>query len=131
MKNLLFITALVLGCISIARAQEFSLGPMLGINNAWIDEVPGDVHGQVGLNAGLTMVYSTEEHWGLGVDLKYSGEGVVTELRGLTAKTQLQYVRVPLKIYHFFNDFGDDFRPKIYIGPSMGFLFGGKTEQFL
>ncbi len=131
MKNSLLIAGFVLGCTSFAHTQEFSIGPTIGINNAWISDAPGDTRGLLGFNAGLTMVYSTEEHWGLGLDLKYSGEGVVTEQRGAIAKTRLHYVRVPLKLYHFFNDFGNDFRPKIYVGPSFGFLAGGKTEQFL
>lgn len=130
MKNPLLIAALMLCGISIAHTQEFSLGPTLGINHAWISDAPGDTRGLIGLNAGLTMVYSTEEHWGLGLDLKYSGEGMMTEQRGITAKTRLDYVRVPLKVYYFFNNFEDDFRPKIYAGPSLGFLVGGQTEQF-
>jgi hypothetical protein len=131
MKNLLFTSALVLSVLSIAHAQEFSIGPTIGINNAWIDNVPGDNQAQLGLNAGLTMVYSTEEHWGWGLDLKYSGEGVVTILRGETAHTRLNYFRAPLKVIYFFNSFGNDFRLKIYLGPSFGILAGGKTEQFL
>jgi hypothetical protein len=117
--------------ISIASTQEFSLGPTLGVNNSWIEDAPGDTKSLIGLNAGLTMVYSTEEHWGVGLDLKFSGEGMKTELRGETANTRLNYVRIPVKIIYFFNEFGNDFRPKIYLGPSLGILTGGETEVFL
>lgn len=130
MKNLLLLFALVLGFLPLAQAQEFSLGPVIGVNYASLTNAPSDARGLVGLNAGLALVYSTEEHWGIGVDLKYSGEGMVVEQRGITAKTRLDYVRVPLKFYYFFNKFGDDFRPKIYVGPSFGVLVGGKTERF-
>ncbi|MDO8365777.1 MAG: porin family protein [Saprospiraceae bacterium] len=131
MKNLLFTLAFVLCGISIAHTQEFSLGPIIGLNNAWIQDAPGETTGLLGLNAGLTLVYSTEEHWGIGMDLKYSGEGVKTKLRGETANTHLNYVRIPVKFIYFFNKFGNDFRPKIYLGPSLGILAGGKTELFL
>ncbi|MFN0212739.1 MAG: porin family protein [Saprospiraceae bacterium] len=131
MKNLLFIAAFVLGGISISHSQEFSLGPTLGVTNAWLQDAPGDVNSLIGLNAGLMLVYSTEEHWGVGVDLKYSGEGMVTKFRGVEAKTHLNYVRIPVKVIYFFNEFSNDFRPKIYLGPSVGILAGGKTEQFL
>ncbi len=130
MKNLLLLFAFVLGITTLAHAQEFSLGPVVGVNYASITNAPNDARGLVGLNAGLALVYSTEEHWGIGLDLKYSGEGMVVEQRGITAKTQLNYVRVPLKFIYFFNKFGDDFRPKIYVGPSFGLLAGGKTERF-
>jgi len=131
LKNLLFTVAFVLCGVSILHSQEFSLGPTIGLNNAWIEDAPGETTGLLGLNAGLTLVYSAEEHWGIGMDLKYSGEGVTTELRGEKAKTHLNYVRIPFKITYFFNEFGNDFRPKIYLGPSVGILAGGKTETFL
>lgn len=131
MKNLLLISVFALFSLSIASAQEFSLGPTIGLNNSWIDEVPGDNEALLGLNAGLTLVYSTEEHWGVGLDLKYSGEGMKTKLRGETATTRLNYVRIPIKLIYFFNNFGNDFRPKIYVGPSLGILAGGETKLFL
>jgi len=131
LKNLLFTAALVFCGTFIANSQEFSLGPTIGLNNTWIQDAPGETTGLLGLNAGLKLVYSTEEHWGIGMEVKYSGEGVKTKLRGETAKTNLNYVRVPLKVIYFFNEFGNDFRPKIYLGPSVGILVGGQTETFL
>jgi len=130
MKNLLLLFAFLLGTLSITHAQEFSLGPVIGVNYTSLSDAPGTNSGLLGLNAGLALVYSTEEHWGIGMDLKYSGEGMETEQRGMTAKTRLNYVRLPVKFYYFFNKFGDDFRPKIYVGPSFGLLAGGKTERF-
>jgi hypothetical protein len=67
----------------------------------------------------------------VGLDLKYSGEGMKTKLRGETATTRLNYVRIPIKLIYFFNNFGNDFRPKIYVGPSLGILAGGETKLFL
>ena len=131
MKNSFLILVFLAGGISLAHSQEFSLGPTVGVNSSWIDDVPGDNEAMIGFNAGLTMVYSTEEHWGVGVDLKYSTEGGDTKLRGLNGKSDLNYVRVPLKVIYFFNNFGNDLRPKIYLGPSFGFLVGGKTDRFL
>lgn len=131
MKNLFFISAIVLGSVSLAHTQDFSIGPTAGINYAWISNAPSDARGLLGLNVGVTMVYSFNEQWGLGMDLKYSGEGMAIEQGGLVAKTKLDYIRVPLKLYGFFNQLGDDFRPKVYIGPSFGFLIGGETEQFI
>ena len=131
MKNLLFTTILFLSFFSITSAQEFSLGPTIGLNNSWIDDVPGDTEGLLGLNAGLTLVYSTEVHWGVGLDLKYYGEGVRTKLRNETANTRLNYFRIPLKLIYFFNEFGNDFRPKLYVGQSLGILTGGETRLFL
>ena len=131
MKNSLMVTVFVLGGMTLAHSQQFSLGPTVGVNYAWLSDAPDDAKGLAGMNAGITMVYSTEEHGGIGIEIKYSGEGMLIERRGTIAETRLNYVRVPLKFYYFFNDFGDDFRPKIYAGPSFGILAGGKSEQFL
>ena len=43
-------------------------------------------------------------------------------MEGLKAKTTLHYVRIPLRLDYFFGTIEDDFRPKIYAGPSVGFL---------
>ena len=35
---------------------------------------------------------------------------------------------MPLKFQYFFGELGDNFRPKIFAGPSFAFLIGGKSE---
>jgi outer membrane protein W len=132
MKKILFVFTIALGAISV-QAQEFSIGPSVGVSHSWMNnEVEGDDEskGITGFNVGLILNYSTNEKIGVGTAIHYSEEGIVMERNGLEATTKLKYVRVPLKLYYYFNELEDDFRPKIYAGPSMGFLVGGKTEQF-
>lgn len=129
MKNTLLMLAFVTG-ISVAHSQEFSLGPIAGANFAWASDLPIDQEGLFGLNAGATLVYSNDVRFGLGLDLRFSGEGFKTELNDVSAKTSLNYIRIPVKLIGFFKRFEDNFRPKLYFGPSMGFLVGGKTEVF-
>jgi hypothetical protein len=41
----------------------------------------------------------------------------------------LNYLRIPILANIFFNKLGDDFRPKISLGPSFGFLLGVKNSM--
>ncbi|MEO6757978.1 MAG: porin family protein, partial [Saprospiraceae bacterium] len=81
-----------------------------------------DVRNKIGLNAGILYTYSNYVHFGFGAGLGFSGEGVIVKSRGVDTKTSLNYVRVPLRLYYFLNHLENPFRPKIYVGPSFGFL---------
>lgn len=127
MKKYLLILGLSLSA-TLAFSQNSSLGPNIGINSSWLSDQEGDIRNPIGLNIGLNYVYSNYEKWGFGTGLNFSQEGVIVKRAGTDYKTQLNYLRIPLKAYHFFGDLEDAFRPKIYVGPSFGFLLGGKAE---
>lgn len=106
----------------ISNAQSrFSLGPQAGFGGSTISNINNSSYKAAG-NAGLSLVYSVVEHFGLGVDLKYSFEGGQAENNNIETDYDLDYVRIPLKAIFFFNNYGDRLRPKIAIGPSIGFL---------
>ncbi|HNE30290.1 MAG TPA: porin family protein [Saprospiraceae bacterium] len=109
------------------HAQVNSLGPTAGFNYAWMNN-RDNTSGRPGFNVGLTYTYSIFEKGGLGVDLRYSEEGMRLEQGNKTYTSELNYLRLPFKFHYFFNELEDDFRPKIYAGPSLGFLVGGDTE---
>ncbi|MBL7921796.1 MAG: PorT family protein [Bacteroidia bacterium] len=73
-------------------------------------------------DAGMSAIYSPFEHLGFGIDGTYSREGVKFETPEYTSETELNYVRVPVKVIYFFRDYEKDFRPKVAIGPTIGFL---------
>lgn len=106
-------------------AQENSIGPTIGYNHAWVS---GDnVKAKPGFNVGLIYNNSFLEHWGAGLSLLYSAEGAKAEVSDIS--TNLTYIRLPLRLQYFFGDFGQAFRPKIYVGPSLAFLVGAKLDQ--
>ena len=119
----------------MSKAQTVSFGPTGGFGHAWITNSPGDTKFNPAWNAGLSFIYSSRSHFGLGVDAKYSAEGnkikySATEGNGLINyknTVNANYIRVPVKVIYFFGDNKSAVRPKIYAGPSMGFLTGGKT----
>jgi outer membrane protein W len=73
-------------------------------------------------DAGLSAIYSPFEHLGFGLDATYSREGVKFETPEYISTTELDYIRVPVKVIYFFRDYDKDFRPKVAIGPTIGFL---------
>lgn len=128
MKKIVFVlTTLVL--ISTAKAQNVSLGPTVGFGHSWITNLGGDAAFHPSFNIGGSLVYSSNAHLGFGADLKFSREGAKLKSgSGAVAGTiNNDYLRIPLKVIYFFNQYGNPVRPKISLGPTLGFLVGGKT----
>ena len=127
---MLCIALLVAACS--VNAQKFkknvSFGPIIGLGHAWMTGLQGDKEFKFAPSAGLTLVYSAGEHWGFGMDAKFSREGVKLNppLPGTVSTINAHYMRVPFKAMYFFGQLGDKVRPKIMAGPSLGFLVGGK-----
>lgn len=111
-----------------AHAQEFSLGPAVAYQRTWAAGNNYRTDGFNGVNAGLKWNYSTISNWGVGGAFNYSMEGFNQNIEGLESKTTLHYMRIPVQVNYFFGEFGDDFRPKVYAGPTLGFL-GKATNE--
>jgi hypothetical protein len=127
MKNIPFIIFFLL-TNSFLHAQPeparkaFSFGPVIGLGHAWMTPVAYSEYNPT-LNAGVFGIYSPLERWGLGMDLRYSVEGPKKYYsEGGVVNEQFHYLRIPIRGIFFFGNTGDDFRPKIAAGPSMGFL---------
>jgi outer membrane protein W len=139
MRKYVFGFVISMGICVAAGAQtqknwHWSMGPNAGFGGSWIDNFTPSKYKPAG-NVGLSLIYSTKSSFGMGADVKYSFEGgkreYQTTVPGTTLTTveeaNLNYVRVPIKAMWFFNKYGDRVRPKIALGPSFGFLVGGKT----
>lgn len=137
MKKILLSGILLLSVLAV-NAQRTSIGVTAGAGTAWMSDTKNDVVFNPAFNAGATLVYSTEKHWGFGVDVKYSREGVKYTYPGLgvfygqtmTSKVGSDYIRVPLRVIYFFNSYDKTFRPNISVGPSFGFLTGGEIRNY-
>ena len=122
MKNLVIL--FFVACSTMAMAQENSFGPTVGYNHTWLS---GDAYSaKPGFNVGVVYNNSFMEHWGAGLELKYSVEG--TKIDGTDADFNMAYLRLPLRLQYFFGSYGQAFRPKIYAGPSVAFLLSAKSK---
>lgn len=123
---------IVLGCLlfagSFAFAQDaltpkvskFSIGPSFGYGHSYM--TPYHCEFFPTWSAGLTSTYAPYEHFGVGLDVRYSAEGSRNVVEGGTRTSELNYIRIPVKAIVFFRKYEDDFRPKLTVGPSIGFL---------
>jgi outer membrane protein W len=131
MKKLIAGIALVtLGKVS--TAQNVSFGPVVGVGHSWITGVENTKF-KPSVNIGGTLVYSFVPHWGIGGDIRFSFlEGVKTKVESgnnkVVTNLNATYLRIPLKAFYFFGEYGDRLRPKLYIGPSVGFFLGGNQK---
>jgi hypothetical protein len=103
----------------------FSIGPSVGISQTWIRNTTEDAVFKPGFTAGITTMYSAMEHFGVGLDLLYSLEGGRFESSDVESDINLQYFRIPLKFAYFFGDVDQNFRPKVSVGPTFGWLIDG------
>lgn len=111
-----------------AHAQEFSLGPAVAYQRTWAADNNNRTDGFNGVSAGLKWNYSSISSWGIGGAFNYSMEGFNQNIEGLNSRTTLHYMRIPVQVNYFFGEFGDDFRPKIYAGPTLG-IMGKATNE--
>jgi len=116
--------------------QDLSVGPRIGLNmSSLTDNDIDNSKMKAGVNAGLFMVYSVKEHFGVRLDIIYSGEGgKFTTVDNAFEQTKtnydirLNYMRIPLQADLFFNKYGDAFRPKISLGIQYGLLLNAKVK---
>lgn len=131
----MMLCTIFLSIAALLQAQKLSIGPNAGYGSTWISKMNNRKY-KSGGNVGLSLIYSTKSSFGLGADVKYSFEGgereYQTTIPGSTLTTEeetsLNYIRVPLKAMWFFGKYGNRVRPKVALGPSFGFLVGGKIK---
>ncbi len=136
MKKILAVALLVAGTGIIANAQskkatdsKFSIGPTAGFGWTSLSNFDDSKYKAAG-SFGLSAVYSAVEHFGIGLDLKYSFEGAKKDAaNNRTDEFDINYVRIPLKAIYFFNKYGDNVRPKLFAGPSFGILSSSKIND--
>lgn len=127
--------AIQMGTCFIMKGQTLSVGPKVGVNISSLSGLD-DIKSRAGFTAGGFLVYSFVQNFGIGLDAMYSMEGAKYEydfgLAGeeirLENKLDLNYLRLNVPLTYFFRLKEDNFRPKIYAGPSIAFLMSAKSK---
>lgn len=112
--------------LSNSKAQTLSVGPLLGANFSTISELP-NAKSRIGMSAGAFANYSIDEHFGLNVKLIFSQLG--TKIDNTTLSNRLNYFQIPVSGVYFLGEAGNSFRPKIFVGPYLGFLLSAKDND--
>ncbi|MCY7350227.1 MAG: PorT family protein [Cytophagaceae bacterium] len=134
MKRCLFFSTAFFLCFS-AWAQpkrNLSLGPMVGLN---VSTITGDAYGtastKTGLAAGIFFNYSIKQTFGVSGQLLYSQLGANVSSGQLSRKFKLDYFQIPLfATFYFGQGLGaGTIRPKLFLGPYVGFLLSAKDQD--
>ncbi|GAB4132785.1 MAG: porin family protein [Raineya sp.] len=107
--------------------QNFSIGPIVGLN---IANLSGDIENnsfKVGFAGGAFANYSITNEFGLTGQLLYSQQGANIEFGNVEDKIRLDYLQVPVLGAYYFGK--DKFRPKVLLGPQFGFLLSAKDKD--
>lgn len=128
MKKVFIVSLFSLFFINAFAQKNVSIGPIAGFGHAWISGGEGDNRYKPSGNVGLQLVYSAIGNFGIGGNLVYSIEGGSREIGNVKYTTRLNYLRIPVTAMYFFGQLGDRVRPKVSIGPSVGFLVGGEQD---
>jgi outer membrane protein W len=126
MKKFTIVICLLIGGISQLNSQTLSIGPVAGVNVSQFGGEP-EAKNLLGLSLGLLANYSVNEHVGISAKLLYSQLGSKTTLND-EAYTRFHYLQLPISLVYYFNNAGDNFRPKIYAGPYFGRLLRANNE---
>ena len=127
MKNLIIAVLVCCSAAAVSAQEILSFGPVIGVNFSKISDVNNSEF-NTGFAGGAQLVYSNVNNWGLGGALLYSQEGVAVKVNGQEGSTNLDYLRIPLKAYWFLGKYGDTFRPKLFVGPSIGILLKAESK---
>lgn len=134
MKKWMIIIVVGMSATSVT-AQHISLGPTAGFGHGWINtdnnQSTEKNRFHPSYNMGVKLVYSIMSHWGVSGDVKFSSEGgTIGTDNNNKSISRINYLRIPVQAVYFFGKYGDKVRPKISLGPSVGFFVGGKQKDY-
>lgn len=125
-KSMMWVFVCTVCIMPFATAQRVSFGPMIGANFANISDVPNaEVNG--GLSAGVFLNFSIDENFGIGIKGLFSQLG--TNVENSNTEMNLNYIQIPISGIYYFGERGDAFRPKVFLGPYVGFLLGANDQN--
>lgn len=129
MKKVLF-TLFIAAVVSFTKgiAQEnVSIGPIVGAN---FSKLAGNTiynDWKTGATLGIFINYSGENRFGVNGQLLYSRMGGKSPNNA--SKGHLDYIQVPIMGTYYLNGRGNKLRPKVMLGPYIGFLVKATNES--
>jgi hypothetical protein len=125
--TVLVLSLIIIGLPSVnaQSRQRWSAGPRLGLNmSKFIGNVPANKY-LPGASAGIGFTYSDISHFGFAFDILYSQRGA--QYTNGNARQRINYIEVPITLRYFLNN-GGNFRPNVFIGPSVAFKAGANFD---
>jgi Outer membrane protein beta-barrel domain len=129
MKKVLIVLSIV-SAISYSKAiaqENVSFGPIVGVNFARLTGNQLYSDWKTGASAGFFINYSGESRLGINGQLLYTRIG--GESPNGASKGHLDYLQIPIMGTYYLNGRGNAFRPKLMLGPYIGFLLKATNES--
>lgn len=126
LKKSTLLFAFILINVKLVTAQTLSIGPIIGGNISTINAAP-NTKSLLGLSVGAFANYSVNDHLGLSAKLLYSQLG--TDFNINSDYLRFHYIQMPLTAVYYFGDAGNQFRPKLFVGPYIGTLLKANYKK--
>src|SRR5690606_24918311 len=117
-------------------AQQVSFGPSAGIGHSFFrykDDMGLESKFHASYTVGVILGYKMNSHWLITGGVNFSREGGTVGQRLMNDQNEyiyrLNYIRVPLNAQYIFGNPSEIYRPFVSLGPSMGFLTGGRSNS--
>lgn len=129
MKKILFVCTIFLTALytKVAAQENVSIGPIVGINSSKLTGSVPTSDWKTGASGGIFVNYSGKNRFGVNGQLLYTRIGGETP-NGIS-KANLDYIQIPIMGTYYLNDRGNKFRPKLMLGPYIGFLAQAVNES--
>jgi len=127
-KVLVILTIISAFAYTTAIAQEnVSFGPIVGLNSSKLTGNTIYNDWKPGPSLGFFVNYSGQNRFGLNGQLLYARIG--GQSSNGVSKGHLDYIQIPIMGTCYLNDKGNKFRPKLMLGPYIGFLVKATNES--
>lgn len=110
---------------SVYAQQNVSMGPIIGLNYSKVSSTGSKF--KPGFNGGVFFNYSTKTDFGFNGSLIFSQLG--GDVENSPNFIRLNYLQIPINLVYYFGEGMREgsFRPKLFLGPYLGYLVNAKT----
>lgn len=131
MKKVFLVAGLMYISAASFAQKGWSMNDQVSVGHSWtVGNKPenSDYKAHISYSIGRNAVYNFNENAGVGIGTFFSSEGVTMKNSNTDVETNLRsnYIRIPLTANFTFGDANKKVRPSLKVGPSVGFLVGGK-----
>ncbi len=125
----IIVQCVLLAVVYYGQAQNVSIGPTLGFNAATTSD-NSNAKILPAFNLGVFLNYSTKTDFGLNAAALYSRLG--NKVKNSDNYLQLNYLQIPVHLVYYLGEGMQPgaIRPKLMLGPYVGFLLDAKTPGF-
>lgn len=129
LRSTLLSLTLISCCLSGSFAQQrFSAGPRIGLNMSNYWGTADNMSFKPGLTAGAFLMYSSLNHFGISADVLYSQRGTKFNDGRYKFTQHVNYLEIPV-VARYFLTLSGNFRPNVFIGPSLGIKLNAKRTD--